>query len=57
MYSFALFYFEFEGNFRVQGPGGLYLEGRFIGVCCVCVCVTSLRGLRNLGHKYAVSMP
>ena len=57
MYSFALFYFEFEGNFRVQGPGGLYLEGRLIGVCCVCVCVTSLRGLRNLGHKYAVSMP
>ena len=27
---FALFYFEFEGNFRVQAPGGLYLEGRFI---------------------------
>ena len=26
---FALFYFEFEGNFRVQAPGGLYLEGRF----------------------------
>ena len=28
---FALFYFEFGGNFRVQAPGGLYLEGRFIG--------------------------
>ena len=28
---FAWFYFEFEGNFRVQAPGGLYLEGQFIG--------------------------
>ena len=28
---FALLYFEFEGNFRVQVPGGLYLEGQFIG--------------------------
>ena len=28
---FALFYFEFEGNFRVQTPRGVYLEGRFIG--------------------------
>ena len=27
----ALFYFEFEGNFQVQAPGGLYLEGRFNG--------------------------
>ena len=27
---FALFYFEFEGNFLVQAPGDLYLEGRFI---------------------------
>ena len=26
----ALFYFEFEGNFRVQAPEGLYLEGWFI---------------------------
>ena len=26
---FALFYFEFEGNFQVQAPGGLYLKGRF----------------------------
>ena len=27
---FALFYFVFEGNFRVQALlGGLYLEGRF----------------------------
>ena len=28
---FALCYFEFEGNFQVQAPRGLYLEGRFIG--------------------------
>jgi len=28
---FALFYFVFEGNFQVQAPGGLYLEGRFDG--------------------------
>ena len=28
---FALFYFEFEGNVRVQTPRGVYLEGRFIG--------------------------
>ena len=26
---FALFYFVFEGNFQVQVPGGLYLDGRF----------------------------
>ena len=57
MYSFALFYFEFEGNFRVQAPGGLYLEGRFIGGIFLCVCVTSLGDLRSLGHNYAVSMP
>ena len=25
---FALFYFVFEGNFQVQAPGGLYLEGQ-----------------------------
>ena len=32
--DFALFYFVFEGNFRVQAPpGGLYLEGRFNGGC------------------------
>ena len=24
---FALFYFEFEGNSRVQAPEGLHLEG------------------------------
>ena len=24
---FALFYFEFGGNFQVQAPGGLFLEG------------------------------
>ena len=28
---FALSYFEPEGNFRVQAPGGVYLERRFIG--------------------------
>ena len=29
---FALFYLVFEGNFRVQAPGGgLYLKGRFNG--------------------------
>ena len=28
---FALFNFQFEGNFQVQAPGGLYLEGRFNG--------------------------
>ena len=28
---FALFYFVFEGNFQVQAPGGLYMEGRFNG--------------------------
>ena len=28
---FALFYFKFEGNFQVQAPGDLYLEGRFNG--------------------------
>ena len=26
---FALLYFEFEGSFRIQVPGGLYLEGFF----------------------------
>ena len=28
---FALFYFVFEGNFQIQAPGGLYLEGQFNG--------------------------
>ena len=28
---FALFYFEFEGDFQVQASGGLYLEERFNG--------------------------
>ena len=28
---FALFYFVFEGNFQVQPPGGLNLEGQFNG--------------------------
>ena len=28
---FALFYFEFEGNFQVQALGGLYSEERFNG--------------------------
>ena len=31
LYSSALFYFEFEGNFQVQAPEGLYSEGRFNG--------------------------
>ena len=29
--GFALFYFVFEGNFQVQSPRGLYLEGQFNG--------------------------
>ena len=28
---FASFYFVLEGNFQVQAPGGLYLEGQFNG--------------------------
>ena len=36
---FALFYFEFEGNFQVQAPGCLYSEGRFnIGFFALRVC-------------------
>ena len=31
LYSFRFAYFEFEGNFQVQAPGGLYPEGRFNG--------------------------
>ena len=31
LYSFSLFYFEFEGNFTSTNPRGLYLKGRFIG--------------------------
>ena len=27
---FALFYFEFEDNFLVHAPGGMYLEGQLI---------------------------
>ena len=46
---FASFYFVFEGNFQVQAPGGLYLEGRFNGGF---FCVTSLGGfyLEGLIH-------
>ena len=29
--DFGLFYFVFEGNFQVQAPRGLYLEGQFNG--------------------------
>ena len=29
---FPLFYFVFEGNFQVQDPGGLYLEGLIFGI-------------------------
>ena len=39
---FVLFYFVFEGNFQVQVPGGLYLEGQFIDVFFY---VASLGGL------------
>ena len=28
---FGLFYFEFDSNFQVQAPRGIYLEGRFNG--------------------------
>ena len=28
---FALFYFKFDGNFQLQDPEGLYLDGRFNG--------------------------
>ena len=28
----SFFFFELEGNFRVQVPRGVYLEGRFIRV-------------------------
>ena len=31
LYSLILFNFEFEGNFQVQAPGGLYLVGWFKG--------------------------
>ena len=32
VYRFSLFCFVvFRGNFQVQAPGGLYLEGRFNG--------------------------
>ena len=40
--KFALFYFAFEGNFQVQAPGDLYLEGRFNGGF---FCITGLGGL------------
>ena len=40
---FALFYFVFEGNFKVQVPlEGLYSEGQFNGGF---FCVTGLGGL------------
>ena len=38
----ALFYFVFEGNFQVQAPGGLYLEGLFNGGV---FCLTRLGGI------------
>ena len=49
---FALFYFIFEGNFQVQGPGGLYLKGRFNGRF---FCVTSLGGLYLEGIIHGVA--
>ena len=41
--GFALFYFEFEGNFRVQSPPGLVFGGR--GELSEGFCVTILGGL------------
>ena len=48
---FALFYFVFEGNFQVQAPGGLYLEGRFNGGF---FCVTGLGGLYLEGLSFRI---
>ena len=37
LYSCFLFYFdEFEGNFQVQAPGGLYSEGQINGGSIMC---------------------
>ena len=46
---FALFYFEFEGNFQVQAPGVLYSERRFNRGF---FCVMSLGGLNLEGLIY-----
>ena len=48
---FALLYFVFEGNFQVQAPRGLYLEGRFNGGF---FCVTSLEGLYMKGLIFGI---
>ena len=49
---FALFYSVFEGNFQVQGPRGLYSEGRFNGGFFFCV--TSLGGLYLEGLIFGI---
>ena len=38
-------------------PGACIWRGDLLEGFFLCVCVTSLGGLRNLGHNYAVSMP
>ena len=52
LYSFRFAYFEFEGNFQVQAPGGLYSEGRFNGGF---FCVMSLGGLYLEGLIFGIS--
>ena len=47
---FALFYFVFEGNFQVQGPGGLIFGG---AIKRRIFCVMSLGGLHLKGQKQA----
>ena len=47
----ALFYFVFEGNFQVQAPGGLYLEGLFNGGV---FCLTRLGGLYLEGLIFGI---
>ena len=49
---FALFYFEYEGNFRVQDPGAFIWKGLFNGGFFF---VTSLGGLylEGLIHGWA----
>ena len=47
----ALFYFVFEGNFQVQAPRGLYLEGLFNGGV---FCLTRLGGLYLEGLIFGI---
>ena len=54
---FALFYSVFEGNFQVQAPGGLYLEGRFNGgffALRVCLWAYIWRGLYMEGFIFRI---